>query len=438
MKSFQTILLIVFGFIIVLAVLIFSGVVSIGRGGSVEKLVQSPVTLWGTMSSQEFKRVNDIATMAGDTFSITYVEKNRNTLEAELINALASDKGPDLLLAPQTLLIKQRDKFLPLSYTAIPERLYRDSFAEVTEILLETDNTLALPLYTDPIVMYWNRDMFSRAGEIKPPVTWLEVQVLPSKLTQLDEKGNIKESAVALGGINNIAHFKEILASQILQTGNEIISRSRDITPDGRAIINRQAILANDDGAESALRYYVQFTDPALKKYSWNSAMANSLDEFINGRLAIYFGFVSELAVVKTRNPHLNFDIAEIPRIQIGGRRTTYADVYSLAVLKNSSSIEASFAVAYKMAFGVSAGAVAAVNNLPPARRDLLAKPPADPLLAVPYSSAIIARTWDDPDSNATRGIFADMIESVTIGRSDLRSAVSNAETRIAGLLKKQ
>jgi len=435
MKGFQTILLIFFGILVVVAVLIFSGIIPIGRNNE-EQLAQNPITMWGTLTNEEFKMVNDAAKTAGDFFDITYTKKSRETIESELIDALASGVGPDLLLAPHTLILKQKDKFLPLPYTFLPERLYRDSFLESTEILLEADNILAVPAYLDPLVMYWNRDLFSNAGLANPPLTWTEVQVLPTKLTKLDDKGNIKESAVALGGTSNIAHFKEILISQILQTGNKIVSISREISADGLPEIRRDVVLASDDGAESALRFYVQFSDPALKKYSWNRALDNSFEEFTAGRLALYFGLASELNAIKTRNPHLNFDVALVPGIRDGGKRTAYSNVYALAILKNSKVSKVASSVAYKMAFGESAKAFAKVQGLPPARRDLISKVPADPLIPIFYDSAVVAGTWYDPNSEQTRMIFADMVEAVSIGRSDMHSAVTDAETRISELFR--
>ena len=37
---------------------------------------------------------------------------------------------------------------------------------------------------------------------------------------------------------------------------------------------------------------------------------------FAKGALAMYFGYAGEWAGIKARNPHLNFDIAEVPQIK--------------------------------------------------------------------------------------------------------------------------
>src|SRR3989344_4092472 len=107
MKLFQIVLLAFFAVLIVVAVLIFSGIIPVGN--SEDKLAQAPITMWGTMPSEKFQTIIDNAKVAGDAFNITYVQKNASTLEADLVNALASGVGPDLLLAPHTLVLKQID-----------------------------------------------------------------------------------------------------------------------------------------------------------------------------------------------------------------------------------------------------------------------------------------------------------------------------------------
>ena len=434
MKSFQTILLIIFAFFIVGAVLIFSGVIG-GGNSSTDKLIQQPAILWGTLPKEQITDVLQKAILAGDRFTISYVEKDERTFALDLVDALASGEGPDLILAPHTLLLKQADKLLPLPYSSFSERLYRDSFIEASEVLLEADYVTALPLYLDPLVMYWNRDMFTKAGIATAPHSWLEIQLLPERLTKRDGKGNITESAVALGGVSNINHFKDILSAQIMQTGNKIVAVDKLKDAEGAAQFNRRVVLSVDGGADSALRYFTEFANPSLSKYSWNSAKHNSLDEFIGGRLAVYFGKASDLPTIRERNMHLNFDVETLPQISDSPTRATYTDIYALGLLKNSKNADAAFAVAYRMSLGGSAATFSEALNLPPARRDLLSVPPTDPYLSVFYKSAVISKNWYDPDSVTTRNIFADMVESVMIGKSGAQAAISSADARLRSLL---
>ena len=423
--------MIVFGFFIIGAVLIFSGVIKIG--GSSDTQVQTvEVSLWGIIASNQFDGILRGAAEAGDKLSIKYSQKSPDTFESELVNALAAGKGPDLILAPHTLLLHQADKLYPIPVTAMPERTFKDNFGQGSEVLLRASGTLGLPVYTDPLVMYWNRDMLTRAGIATPPTSWIELQAYPQKLTKVDSTGSLTEAAVAMGGASNVTHFKEILAAQIMQTGNPIVTRTTDVTSSNEAKDVFTVSLASAGAAPSALRYYSEFGNSSLPKYSWNSAKKNSLDEFIAGNLAIYFGLSSDLTTIRERNPHLDFDVANIP--QNSANKLTYTDVYALAVMKNSTHIKDSFAAAYIISMGKTAEIINKELSLPPARRNLLGAGNTDPFQTVFYNSAVLGKTWPDPAEVVTRNIFSSMVESVMIGRLLPEEAVNNADTQLQDL----
>ena len=438
MKNFQTILMIVFGVFIVGAVMVFSGVIKVG-GGSNTQVQTVEVSMWGSIPSNQFSAIMRASAEAGEKLDINYTEKEVATFENELVNALASGKGPDLILAPHTLLLHQADKLYPIPVTALPERTFKDNFVQGSEVLMRAAGTLGLPVYTDPLVMYWNRDMLTRAGIATPPTSWIELQRYPEKLTKVDSSGAITSAAVAMGGTTNVTHFKEIINTQIMQGGDAIVRRAKDKSSGDEAKDAYTVKLASTGAAPSALRYYGEFGNPALPKYSWNSAKKNSLDEFIAGNLAIYFGLARDLPTIRGRNPHLGFDVALTPQVtpsSASGQATklTYTDVYALAMLKNSPHIKDAFAVAYAAALGKTANIFSVRLGLSPARRDLLGAGNVDPILTVFYNSAIIGKTWPDPSDVVTRNIFSSMVESVMIGKSTPEEAVSVADTQLRNL----
>jgi ABC-type glycerol-3-phosphate transport system substrate-binding protein len=434
MKSFQTILLIIFAFFVVIAVLIFSG--AFGGNANNKAASSAEVSMWGTVPAEVISSIVLQALNAGEELNIKYVQKNESNIESDLVNALASGVGPDLVLAPHTLILKQRDKFLPIPFTTITERQFKDTFAQASEIFLGEDYVLGMPVFANPLVMYWNRDIFNSAGVPSAPANWSAVQLLPAKMTKIDERGKISASAVALGGVSNVTHYKEILSAQIMQTGNKIVAGQLVTDNKGVLELQRTLVLGQGDGASSALRYFTEFGNPSLPKYSWNSAKNTSLDEFIAGNLGLYFGLASEEQSIRERNPHLNFDIANIPQISGSNLKLTYADVYAISVLKSSKEVSSAFAVGYKLAFGNQAKIISDTIRLPPVRRDLLALVAPDSAQSLFYTASVMAQVWYDPDWIATRNIFADMIEDVMIGKQSPEGAVSSADTRIRALLR--
>ena len=434
MRGFQVVLLLVFGGFTILAVLIFSGIIPVGKDSD-DAAADIAVTMWGTIPEQTFKSIMIEGTVRGEQYDITYVEKDARDIENDLVNALASGKGPDLAILPHTLIEKQKDKLYTIPYSFIPERTFRDWFVAGSEIYLRSNDMVSLPLYVDPVVMYWNRDLFTREALVKPPSAWVELQLLPTKLTKRDDRGNITQSAVGMGGVNNVNHFKEILSAQMIQTGSPIVSRVSKQTGESVLVDSAFVELAATGKAHSALNYYTEFADPAKEKYSWNSAKSNSLDEFIAGRLAVYFGKASDLDIIETRNSHLDFDVSLFPQIaDASAVRATYGDMYGLVILRNSPNASAATTVASELSFGLMAGVFSDILRLPPLRRDLLAVGSEDIYQSVFFESAIISRAWLDPNPTATKGIFREMVENVLIGKAGPETAVSNAAELIEEL----
>lgn len=74
--------------------------------------------------------------------------------------------------------------------------------------------------------------------------------------------------------------------------------------------------------------------------------------------------------------------------------------------------------------------------GLPPVRRDVLTNKPTDAIGSVFYDSALMSKSWFDPDSDETDDIFKNMIESVTSGRARLGEAINLADQELGLLLR--
>jgi len=435
LKSFQTILLFIFSAFILIAVLIFSGIIPVGKSNNSDILPPVDVVMWGTMPNEVFLSINEGITNFGESYTITYVEKSEEDFSLELINAIASGIGPDMILASHPLLLSQEDKLAPINFLYLPERTYIDSFADSTRLFMRSRDVIALPLYIDPLVMYWNKDLHASARLVSPPATWVDVNTWPEKLTKRDRAGNISQAAVAMGSANNISNFKEILSTLILQTGNKIVVRNTQDSAGNEPFERATAVLAGGTLAQAALQFYVDFANPAQFKYSWNTALGESIDEFALSRLAVYFGKASELADIRNKNPHLNFDVSIMPQNSSPGSIPgTYADIYGIGVLKSSPVVNGAIGVASSLAFGNMAEVVHDATGLAPARRDLLSQGSEDIYRDVFYESGIISRSWLDPDPTRTRDVFADMINNASVGIAGVGEAVSKAQRLIQAM----
>ncbi|MES2953679.1 MAG: extracellular solute-binding protein [Patescibacteria group bacterium] len=438
-SNFQLVVLAFFGVILVAGVLLFAG---FGGGGGLGGAGRgATLTLWGTVpDSVMAPLLNTFSQEYQDSIGqVLYEEKRADSFESDLVNALASGKGPDMVIIPQGLLVRQADKLLPLSYEQFTQRKYLDAYTDGSDIFLTNNGILALPLSVDPVVLYWNKQLFSGAGLTSPPRFWDELLTLPEKLVVKDVRGTISQAAISLGGYRNVTRAKETLSSLFLQVGDSITEPVFSEAGLGVNPVLGDSAARGAGPAESALRFYVQFADPAKAVYSWNSALPQSRDLFARGSLAMYVGVASDLAAIQSANPHLSFDVAPLPQVRpvSGGQPNArvYGNYGALAVLRAGKNPALSMQAAFLLSTTNYAEAYARALGLAPARRDLLSQNTSgNALRAVVFKAALNAHGWLDPSPLGTDAIFRSMVESLVSGGITERQALSEARADMSAL----
>lgn len=426
MSKFQLGLLILFGFCIVAAVFIFS------RTQNTADL-SAKLTVWGSISAYDFSSMLSGSGLdKSKTVSFTYVEKRADTLDSELTEALAEGKGPDIVILPVESLLRQKSKLLLIPNASVKPALFSQTFITEGELFQTSEGTYALPLFVDPMVLYWNRSLLAKAGLATPPVYWDQIYDYIAKLTTKDAAGNIVASAIALGESRNIPHVKDILSLLMIQAGSPIVAS----TASGmRAALNASGGSATNP-AQAALSFYTQFADPTKSFNTWNRSLLAADTNFAAEKSAMYLGFASELPTLKAKNPTLDLGIAPVPQSRVSGRSETFGRLYGAAIARGALNPSAALEGVIALAGKDAAGTIAKSTSLIPARRDILANTPGDPAGFVFYSAALQSRGWLDPDAAKTQKIFSDMAESVTSGRARVEGAVSTANNALDALLK--
>lgn len=437
MNGFQLGILGIFIAALIIGVLIFAGVLpgfrapTGGAGGT--------VVWWGTIPADKIQlMLETIRRDYKDQFTLDYVEKNPATLESDLLEALALGRGPDLVTLTSDILLRQADKLQPIPYASYSKQTFKDTFVLGThirdwELLFGRDGTFGLPLYVDPLVLYYNQDLMANAKVPVRPRTWKNLADVIKLLTQTDGRGNIGQGAIALGSFNNIKNAKELLALLILQSGNPIVAR-RNGDP---AVTLKDSFGFNKQPAGEAIGFFLRFTDPANTLYSWNSSQGEARDTFLRGKLVMYLGFGSEAGKLTAQNPQLNFDLALPPQREVGGRELTIGRFTFLALPRGAKNPTTAYQVASLLSGPELDKMIALAVNLPPARNDLLRALPTDSNLALLYQAAIVTRDWLDPAPDKTQGIFRRLVESIALGRIEPARAVNDADVELQALLPK-
>jgi ABC-type glycerol-3-phosphate transport system substrate-binding protein len=423
LSPFQIILLVGSAIIIVIAVVMFA----FARTATTEE--EGTVVVWGTLSEATFKNLNDyLESEKQIKQKVIYRSIEQGQFDTVLVEALAEGKGPDVIMLTDDRLVRHEGKLLQVDYTYFPQRTFKDTFVEAGEIFTDEKGIFGFPFLVDPLVMYWNRALFTEAGLSQPPKYWDEMLTLVPKLTKKDSALAITQSAVPIGDYENINHAKQLLTTLFFQAGNEIVTRNPQDAP-GVPLFT----VGLDDKldytvspGQAAVNFYTQFSDPSRAVYTWNRSLPMSLDAFISGDVAMYFGFASEFATVREKNPNLNFDVAVMPQSR-AGTRATYGRVLALAIPKNTTSLPRAYALIQNLTAPDTIAILSDLMFLPPVRRDLLAGEPENAFMQTFFESALLSRTLYDFNQEETNQVFKRMVESVVSGRLTTPEAVERA-----------
>lgn len=433
LTPFQMIVLMIFGFSGIVGVLFFA----LGNGFGNAGAQVGPVLIWGTLEQAPFNTV--IAQLAEDDprlAQVRYERRDPRTFYDDLSEAIASGKGPDLIVLSSKYLVRHADKLLPVSYESIPRRNFEESFVQAANVFLTEQGALGVPIAMDPLVMYANRDLLSAAGFVQPPKYWDELFTIAEKVTRKDDAKNVSKSAVAFGEYQNVQNAKDILATLIIQAGAEIVGRDQA----GRLV---PALAARNQDvqqpAQSGLRFYTEFANPGKTVYTWNRALPNSREAFSTGDLALYFGYASEYQLIQAQNPNLNFTVAMLPQIRGMSRNFTMGELYAFSIPRGSYNPAGAQIVAFILAGAKPSRMISELRAMPSPHVDVLealrTSTSTSPVASVFRDSTLIAGSWLDPDPERTEAVFRGMIEGVTSGELRLQDAVAEGDKALLDIL---
>lgn len=433
---FQLVLLGVFGVLAVIGVAFFA----LNGVDTQQSKSVGPVTIWGTLDPGAFKNEIGARAETDPRFgTVNYVQKDEQTFDTDLTNAIASGTGPDLIVIASDDLVHLATKLSFISYDLLPQQTFEATFIQEGNLFLATSGIAGVPLVVDPMVMFWNRDLLTSAGYVAPPKAWGELIPLAGAITKKNESGDIVTSVAALGEYQNVAHAKEILSMLMMQAGSDVVHYNANDK------LVSDLLAASPTGgeppAQSALRFYTEFADPTSGAYSWNRSFPDSRTAFASGDVALYFGFASEVGDVVLRNPNLNFGVAEVPQIPSTNRKLTFGRMYAFAIPRGSANPDGARTVAFLLAGETIGESLASRLGMPSANISVLSKIAAsstDMTTAIVRSSAIISRGWLDPEPDESGATFKRMVERVTSGAVRYPEALKDADSALSNIIRSQ
>ena len=395
------------------------------------KIYGDQVVIWGTFGQQEMVALFQDVRENNKAFEVVqYREFNKDTFESELVNAIAEGRGPDLIMMSSEQMVTLRPKMLALPYETLPLRTIKDLYVDGVEIFTFPAGTYAIPFAVDPLVLYWNRDLFASNGLAEAPATWEEVvNLVVPNITVVDDRHNIIQSALAFGEYRNLVNPKAILLTLAMQSGSQMIYLNGGSYEVG---LDRHVEIASKKRPlQLAMEFFTDFSNANSQLYTWNRVQQNDKNAFLAGELAMYFGLASEYRDISNKNPNLNFDVAPMPQGSTATIKRTYGNFYGFAIPKASYNPDGAYQAVLTLTSPEFAAKLASQYTMISPRRDVIAQGDLDPVIQGAMNASLIARGWLDPSAEQTDAILQEMVENVVSNRERINQAVGDTLKRI-------
>jgi ABC-type glycerol-3-phosphate transport system substrate-binding protein len=411
-----------------LAVLIFSGKLPIGNSSATTP--QGEVVLWGTFPESEMNGIIQAFNPQAKTYRVTYREVRQEVFARTLLEALANGTGPDMIMAPYQIILSQTSRLYPFPVTSLSETVFKNTYVDGAAILYNPAGALALPVAMDPMVLFYNRTLFSNRGIANPPTYWDEVVSMTPRFTLSTAKNTFSQSAIALG-TPGTPYAKDIMMAIVGELGQ--VPVLQQYNTEGASIFTVTAntpIESNQNVSPLATvaRFFTQFSDPSQSTYTWNDFSGNADDNFVAEKLAMYIGYASELDTLRARNPKGEFEMTYLPQTRGYNTFSTGMNLYGIATLRSSKNPLAALNVEAQFAGGSISPSIAASIGAIPALRAYATTPGINDVLS---HSMLVSRGWYDAYYAESANLMATMIADIMNGRYGVNDAVTLFITRL-------
>jgi multiple sugar transport system substrate-binding protein len=159
---------------------------------------QEPVTIeiWGAWTGRELRQFNKIFDGFTEEYPWITVDSRGGVGDDQIIAAINSGKPPDVVLS---FSLDSVGKFCSTgAWVDLKSYMEEDNFDSsqfpeaATRYTTFDGKQCALPFLTDAYGLYYNNDLFEKAGLSEPPRTMSELTEYTEKLTEFNPDGSIK------------------------------------------------------------------------------------------------------------------------------------------------------------------------------------------------------------------------------------------------------
>lgn len=397
---------------------------------------------------------------------INYTKKDIASYERDIEAAYGGNKSPSIYLINNYWLERYAENLRPLAdnLAAIdkyglttreemrqdyPPRILEDAVygeKDFRDLMDGGGQVYAIPTYSDTLALYYNKDLFQKAGIEKAPATWEELKACAKKLTLVGKKDALAQSGIALGGGRNVNRSCDIYALLTLQGGGKFINQGSETDFNKKIGILTSSGAAEREPGLTALQFYMEFSDPNKEIYSWNSAFADSVQAFAEGKTAMMINYGYQIPNLLALRPELNYAVAPVPQLKNSTAITLSNTWFPVVSGQDSCKIEggggniecASIAWSFLSFAGKKENIAEYLDatGKASARIDLSAEQAAQETKIAAFAKQTgIARSYNKFDDRID-AVLAEMLDEVYADRAKWRSSADAAAAKIEGLKK--
>jgi multiple sugar transport system substrate-binding protein len=283
------------------------------------------------------------------------------------------------------------------------------------------DATYALPFTAEASAVYYNKDLFKKAGldPEKPPTTYAEMRAAAAKIRALGPDYYGFTFAGACGGCNVFEFAPHIWAS-----GGDVLSE------DGS-----KATLDSPQVTEALQFYKDMWTDGSVPSAAKNDAGTQQTPLFSSGKVGMVT--LGAFAIPSIEKAKINFGVTPIPGKD--GNKSSFAGGDVISVISGTKN-QAGAEDFVKWATDEEAQTFLAKNGSVPVRTDLVGKiySPQGPAYKVFGELMGIGKTpysvVENPIFNDNNGPWVKMINDAVFG-PDLAAAQANGQKAAQSLI---
>lgn len=230
---------------------------------------------------------------------------------SKLLSSFASGHGPDIFfVSPGTIRRFEDANILEPLTARFTKEIKEDFYESALESVTVDDQIYAVPIETEMLGLYYNKELFSKWG-IQPPTTWEEMR----------EAAKVLKSP-GVGGLT-METFKSVYQNFtwlpfLWQTGSDII------TEDGRSSA------LNQPGAVEMFTFFRGMIDEGLLNM-YPSRPTTDIGILANGETAMQVSGTWNIRMLETKYADRSIGVVPLP-IPSGGQQVTIAGGWKIGV----------------------------------------------------------------------------------------------------------